>query len=322
MLSKIKFILPIALALFLPVLNLFSNSEEFNVSSLDFLIKWLCASCVLYLLWYVLFFVSAVKSRYRYLFTALSISVFIVAIYLIFTLVLFKAPHHVKWMFIVKLSSASILFLIIQYALRTSKEISRLTLEKEQMQSEQYRVQLQELRQKVDPHFLFNSMNTLRMMIRNQHPQSEEFVMNLSSFYRQTLKFNNASVVNLQEEIDVLKAYLFLMQIRNEGKVEVDINIDSRWTNYEIPTLSLQIVAENCFKHNQALASHPLKIVIRSVDDFYISVLNNMQPKFYKDETSGYGLDNIRKRYELLGVKQGVIIHQTDDYFEVKLKLI
>lgn len=206
--------------------------------------------------------------------------------------------------------------------MRASKEISRLTLEKEQMQSEQYRVQLQELRQKVDPHFLFNSMNTLRMMIRNQHPQSEEFVMNLSSFYRQTLKFNNASVVNLQEEIDVLKAYLFLMQIRNEGKVEVDINIDSRWTNYEIPTLSLQIVAENCFKHNQALVLHPLKIVIRSVDDFYISVLNNMQPKFYKDEISGYGLYNIRKRYELLGVKQGVVIHQTDDYFEVKLKLI
>ena len=214
---KIKIILPIALALFLPVLNLFSNAEALDVFSSDSVIKWASSSLILYLLWYMLVGVSKTKSRYRTIFIVLSVVGFIAAIYLFLVLIHFKAPYHLRWMLIVKLTSASILFLIIQYALQAAKAISQLTLEKEQIQSENYRVQLQELRSKVDPHFLFNSMNTLRTMIRNKHLQSEDFVMNLSAFYRQTLKLNNSSTINLREEVEILKSYLFLMQIRNEG---------------------------------------------------------------------------------------------------------
>lgn len=318
---KIKIILPIALALFLPVLNLFSNAEALDVFSSDSVIKWASSSLILYLLWYMLVGVSKTKSRYRTIFIVLSVVGFIAAIYLFLVLIHFKAPYHLRWMLIVKLTSASILFLIIQYALQAAKAISQLTLEKEQIQSENYRVQLQELRSKVDPHFLFNSMNTLRTMIRNKHLQSEDFVMNLSAFYRQTLKLNNSSTINLREEVEILKSYLFLMQIRNEGKVEIDINIDDTCNKYEIAALSLQIVAENCFKHNQASVACPLKIVIQS-EEGYLSIRNNIQPKFSKSETSGYGLQNIRKRYELLGVREGIIVNETPTFFEVKLKLI
>lgn len=319
---KIKSLLPIALAVFLPLLGLLTNSEELSFRSSEFLSKWLFSSLVLYVLWYIIAYVLNKNSKHRYLYAGIVVVGFTMLMNFIFSLLIFKSPDIIIGTIVFRLMLVSALFIILQYALHANMKVAKLTVEKEQILAENYRVQLQELRQKVDPHFLFNSMNTLRTMIRNQHPQSEEFVLNLSGFYRQTLKFNNSSIVSLEEELEVLKSYLFLMQIRNEGKVIVDIDIDNGWGNYQIPTLSLQIIAENCFKHNQASSSHPLKISIFSADDFYIAIKNNLQPKLTQSTTSGYGLENIRKRYDLLGVKQGMIIEHTSDYFEVKLKLI
>lgn len=318
---KMKYLLPLALAVFLPLLGLLTNSEESGFISSGFIAKWLYSSLVLYFLWYIIAYLFD-RDKFRYLYVGVAVVLFTTFVNLIFSLVIFKSSDVIVWINVFRMMLASVLFIILQYALHTNVKIAKLTVEKEQIQAENYRAQLQELRQKVDPHFLFNSMNTLRTMIRHQHPQSEEYVLNLSGFYRQTLKFNNSSIVSLQEELEVLKSYLFLMQIRNEGKVIVDINVYNSWGNYQIPTMSLQIIAENCFKHNQASASHPLRISIFSTDDFYIAVRNNLQPKLTKSSTSGYGLENIRKRYDLLGVKQGMIIEHTSDYFEVKLKLI
>lgn len=319
---KIKVILPIALAIFLPIMNLFSNSKDLELYSTEFLFRWFSSSVISYVLWYLLLYISNIKSKYSFLYLTLTVMAYIAVVYLIFAFAIFREPPHIRWPFIFKIIFASILFLIIQYAFRASREIAQLTIEKERVQSENYKAQLQELRLKVDPHFLFNTLNTLRTMIRVQNPQSEDFVMNLSNFYRQTLKINSSSVVDLGEEIEVLKSYLFLMQVRNEGKLEIDIQVDEKLLQYSIPTLSLQIVSENCFKHNQASVSSPLHIAIYNDNDYYIAVKNNLQPKFSKSESSGYGLENIRKRYELLGIEQGVIVNSTDDYFEVKLKLI
>ncbi|MGL5318527.1 MAG: sensor histidine kinase [Bacteroidales bacterium] len=222
----------------------------------------------------------------------------------------------------IKLTSASLLILIIQYALHATQRIAQLNLEREQIQSENYLAQLQVLRQKVDPHFLFNSMNTLRTMVRSHHSQTEDFIIHLSGFYRQTMKLNDSSVVLLEEELEVLKSYLFLMEIRNQGKVKIEMNLDQICLKRGIPSLSLQIIAENCFKHNQMSVDHPLVISICDKGTYYLSIKNNMQPKLVKEGLSGYGLENIRKRYELLGEDRGILIDQTTDYFEVRLKLI
>ncbi|MGC3979353.1 MAG: histidine kinase [Paludibacteraceae bacterium] len=320
--SKINIILPIALSLILPGLNLFTNTENVDAVSFTFMAKWLYASLILYFIWHILFLTSKYKGKHRWLLTALTVVVSTSVVYLLFSLAIFKTSSNIKWIFIGKITSASVLFLLIQYAQRATDDIAQLKLEKEQMQTENYLAQLQELRLKVDPHFLFNSMNTLRTMLRNNHEQSEAFVMNLSNFYRQTLKLNNSSTVRLEEELDVLKSYLFLMQIRNEGNLTIDIDVNNEWKNFLIPTLTLQIVAENCFKHNQISSARPLTIKIQSADDFYIFVVNNYQPKIVKAESSGYGLSNIKKRYELMGIKNGLIVNQTDSVFEVKLKLI
>ncbi len=318
---KINTILPAALALILPWLNLFSTADSINGYTLEFYWKWGCASLVLYTLWYVLLASSQIEGKYKTISRIAVVSVFLFLIYLFFSLMVFKDNTHIKWVFFGKFASAAILFSIIQYALKASRDIARLKLEKEQIQTENYRAQLQELRLKIDPHFLFNSMNTLRTMVRSGNLHSEEFIINLSNFYRQTLRLNHSSAVSLLEEVEVLKSFLFLMQMRNEGKLKVDLSIDEKWSLHLIPTLCLQIVVENCFKHNQASAAHPLEISVRTEDGF-ISIKNNLQPKLSKSETSGYGLENIKRRYELLGITDGIIVEQSAEYFEVKLKLM
>lgn len=319
---KVDVILPIALALILPGLNLFSNPEITGSYPFEFYRKWFFASVVLYCLWYILIFASTRKSKYDRLLIGTAICLSTVAIYLVFSLTVFKTNDHIKWVFIAKFLSASILFLIIQYALRASKKLVQMRLEKEQIQSENYKAQLQELRLKVDPHFLFNSLNTLRIMIRSENKQSEDFVMNLSNFYRQTLTLTHSPTIALKDELEVLKAYLFLMEKRNEGKLKITYRVNEAWMHYQIPTLSLQLLAENVFKHNLSSASKPLEIWIDSVPEFYIAVRNKLQPKFARFESSGYGLDNIRQRYELLGIQEGISIEETTTYFEVRLKLI
>lgn len=318
----IDIVLPIAISIFLPVFNLFSNSglTQGNVVP-DFYGFWLRTSIVLYGLWYVLLFSAKVK-EWRWILSIVTSLVWFLIICGLFLMPVFQENPMLRWRFGVKYFFAAVNFLIIQYAMQANSNIAFLQLEKEKIQTENYKVQLQSFRTKVDPHFLFNSLNTLRTMVRNNNKQSEQFIMSLSNFYRQTMKYNNSPVVTLDEELDVLKSYIFLMQTRNEGAVEVTIAVENGIAKSSLPTLSLQIVVENCFKYNVMTQAQPLQIQISLVDAKYILVRNNLNPKLTKSEKSGYGLENIRTRYELLGIDDGIIVSKTAGFFEVKLKLI
>lgn len=215
-----------------------------------------------------------------------------------------------------------VLILSIQYALKAQQNIARLSLEKEQLQSENYKTQLKALRAQIDPHFLFNSLNTLRSMVRQHHANSEKFVMSLADFYRQTLKHNENTPLPLSDELEVLKSYVFLMKSRNEGSVSVTYAIEEGSDQMHLPALALQVVVENCFKHNSMTAKSPLNIRISNTEDGYIEVCNNLQPKLGNDDPSGLGLEMLRKRYELIKIPQGVVVTETPDTFCVKLKLI
>jgi LytS/YehU family sensor histidine kinase len=197
-----------------------------------------------------------------------------------------------------------------------------LLLEKEQIQTENYKVQLKALRTQIDPHFLFNALNTLRSMVRHQDSNSEQFVMSLADFYRQALEHHEDSTVQLSKELDVLKSYLFLMKRRNEKAVLIDLDIDEHLYEHLLPTMALQIVVENCFKHNSMSSKKPLIIDITNTNDFYIEVCNNLQPRIDEVESSGHGLKILKKKYELLKIQDGLLIDKTPDEFCVKLKLI
>ncbi|MDE1192570.1 MAG: histidine kinase [Arachidicoccus sp.] len=319
--SKINYILPIAVAAIFPGLNFFSNTElSFGLTEL--LKRWLFASLSLYFLWYVLLYAKKKINTHVWLYIVLIVILYIGLIYCIFDNPFSIYGRHLKWQVLLKLFSASILILIIQYSLEANASINRLQLERNRLVLEKYKVQLQELRNKADPHFLFNTLNTLRSMIRKNHPDSEKFVMNLSAFYRQTLKSNSSSTIFLEEECEVFNSYIYLMQTRSEGAIYVKTDIAEKWLHYKIPTLCLQIVVENCIKHNRISSAEPLFISILSKEDGYIAIQNNLLPKISVAEKSGYGLKNIESSYELLNIENGLSVCKTEDSFEVKLKLI
>ena len=314
--------MPIALAVILPVLSFVSNPRPGLPEGLNFYGTWLATSIILYILWYLLWYAWDLKSgknkqRFFLLLTGL-----VIVIPGTFFLLVYQNVEDFQWISVLRIVIAAILFLGIQYAIKAQENVARLLVEKEQIQTENYRVQLKALRAKIDPHFLFNSLNTLRSMVRQQHASSEQFIMSLSQFYRQTLKHNENTTLPLSEELAVLQSYLFLMKNRNEEAVSVHLNIDESLLARQIPALALQVVVENCFKHNSMTSKKPLRIKISNTDDAYIVVQNNLQPKIGENDSSGFGLDLLRKRYDLMNVAQGILVKKTPDEFIVKLKLI
>lgn len=321
--TTINTVLPIALAVLLPGLSLYTHTEtEYLGGQYTFLSNWVVSSIFMYLVWYVLWFLWDIKAnpgRWSLIFVMVTLLGVILCGMYFFAL---ENEIQIKGLYVIRASLGVILFLAIQYALKTQESISKLLLEKEQIQTENYRAQLKVLQAQIDPHFLFNSLNTLRSMVRQQHSNSEKFILSLSDFYRQTLKHNQNTTLKLSEELTVLESYLFLMKSRNEEAIEVEMRIDEALHGKEIPTLALQVVVENCFKHNSMSSKRPLSIQIGNTKDGYILVRNNIQPKLGEEDSSGYGLSFLKKRYDLMDIQAGVVIQESDEEFSVKLKLI
>lgn len=306
----------------LPGLSFFANSGQDFSDGLEIFQRWLVASVILYLLWYILWYLWDIKTLYKRQWYVLGMGMAVASVAIAFYLLIDQTTVDFDGLLALRFSIVILMFLTIHYAMRAQNSISKLLLEKEQNQTENYKAQLRALRAKIDPHFLFNSLNTLRTMVRHQNSKSEEFVMSLSNFYRQTLKHNDNIALQFSEELAILQSYLFLMKSRNEEAVKVDIQIDQEVHHHQLPSLALQIVVENCFKHNSMTSKMPLHIQIRNTEDFYIEVINNVQPKLGDQNPSGMGLDLLRRRYALMNVNQGVIVEETPDRFSVKLKLI
>lgn len=310
-------IVPIILALLLPALRFYSSNEI--ISSIDYSVvgAWFYSSLVLYSLWYFLWLLWDIKQGNKKWYALILFGITITLIVLNNKLFDVNTDGVFIRVFI-----PFMFFLTIQYALKSQRKVSKLLLEKEQLQTENYKAQLKTLRTQVDPHFLFNSLNTLRSMIRQQHSGSEQFVLSLSDFYRQTLRHNENTTIPLSEELKVLQSYLYLMKSRNEKAVQIKLNIDKSLHEHCIPTMALQTVVENCFKHNCMTSKNPLLIDITSTKDLYIKISNNIQTKIGDDNLTGMGLELLRKRYELMNIKHGLIFKHTPEQFCVQLKLI
>jgi two-component system LytT family sensor kinase len=318
--SKVNTILPIALAIFLPGIGFLTNPDlNFPIG---LYLVWFITSILLYLLWHILWYAWDLKTGNGKRMFIITLSAFVAILAAVIFLVSRKNSDDFMLYNSIRLILPIIIFLPIQFALKTQQQNSQLQIENEQMQTENYRAQLKALRAKIDPHFLFNSLNTLRSMVRQHHINAEKFIMSLSDFYRQTLKHNENTTLQVSEELEVLQSYLFLMKSRNEEAVSFSLDIDDSLLQFHVPTLALQTVVENCFKHNSMTSKRPLHIEINNTDDFYITVKNNIQPKIGDNDASGYGLELLKKRYELMNIQKGVIIKETPDYFSVQLKLL
>jgi len=172
----------------------------------------------------------------------------------------------------------------------------------EKLERENSQIRFETLKSQLNPHFLFNSLNVLSSLIKHDADKAQNFVDEFSSVYRYTLDVIEKPVVELREEIDFAKSFLFLQKIRFDNAVDMEINVDASKLNYLVPPLAVQTLLENAFKHNRATTDSPLKIKIHNENDSLV-VINNLQPKIKGVDSKGVGLSNLKKRYELLGEK-------------------
>ncbi|MCI4647256.1 histidine kinase [Phaeodactylibacter sp.] len=235
---RINIILPIVLSGLLPWLGLHASSGGIGPGAMESLgpyWSWFTGSLILYIMWYLLWYTWDLTSGYRKWWSVLLLAALVALVLGVFYVILFRNVEAFDGYNIPRIILPLILFLTIQYALRTQRDFSRLSLEKEQIKKENYKVQLKALRAQIDPHFLFNSLNTLRSMVRQQHSNAEQFIMSLSDFYRHTLKHMEGPTLPLSEELAVLQSYLFLMKSRNEEAVSIHINIDQTLYECHLP---------------------------------------------------------------------------------------
>jgi len=195
-------------------------------------------------------------------------------------------------------------------------------LQNQMLKTENIRAQFEILRQQISPHFLFNSLSTLRSMIRSSNNNAEEFVIKLSDIYRLLLLKKEKDTVTLKEELELIEDYSFLLFARYENMLGIDVDIPENLLNENIPTFSLQLLLENCVKHNIVSKDKPLHIKIYDSGINSVTVENNLQQKVASGDSSGLGLQNLIKRYELLGMSEGVKIFSDKSVFRVKIKLL
>jgi uncharacterized membrane protein len=180
--------------------------------------------------------------------------------------------------------------------------------------------QFESLKNQLDPHFLFNSLNVLSALIDENPNQAQRFTASMSKIYRYVLEQKDKELVTVEEEIEFAKIYCNLLKTRFEDSVSFEFNVnESDMKSFVVP-LSLQLLLENCIKHNLATSSKPLHIKIYS-ENGNLLIENNLQQREQVKESAGIGLSNIVQRYSLL-TKENVFIEKSDDFFRVKIPVL
>ncbi len=199
-------------------------------------------------------------------------------------------------------------------------ELKKSVEEKEMLKRESLKAQLNALKTQVNPHFLFNNLNTLSSIIPENPKLAVDFVQQLSKVYRHILEVQDEQSIPLKDELDVMKAYAFLLQTRFGDNLDITINVPEEKLKKRIVPLSLQILMENAIKHNIVSSEKPLKIDVFA-ENGKLVVSNNLQKKNQLNESTGIGLNNIRNRCKLLGNGQVEVTESGTD-FTVSIPLI
>ena len=177
--------------------------------------------------------------------------------------------------------------------------------------------QYETLRNQVNPHFLFNSLNTLSSLVRSNPELSEEFIQKFSGIYRYILENQESNLVPLSQELQFVRDYFSLQKIRDEEKINLSIEINNE-SSLEVLPVSLQLLVENALKHNSATRINPLEIVIYNEGMDKLVVRNNIQLKTTITASSKKGLKNLNERSRLI-LNREIEILQSENFFVVKI---
>ncbi len=191
----------------------------------------------------------------------------------------------------------------------------------EKFKKENLETQFEMLRMQVNPHFLFNSLNTLSSLIYQNQDLASNFVRELSSVYRYMLDKRKSDLITVKEEVQFTESFMYLLGLRFEKKLIFDVDVPASDNEMKIVPMTLQILIENAVKHNVVSMKRPLKISIYTENHDMLVVKNNLQLKPDKTYSTGIGLSNIRTRLELLTDRAMEILEDENDFI-VKIPIL
>ncbi|WP_037320559.1 histidine kinase [Salegentibacter sp. Hel_I_6] len=216
---------------------------------------------------------------------------------------------------IITLVTGSIFYLVNFYRHRQEKKVKE-----QKIIAGAASAKFDALKNQLDPHFLFNSLNVLASLIDENPDQAQRFTTGLSKIYRYVLEQKNKELVSLEEELKFANTYMKLLKMRFENSIYFEIPVEISNEEAKVVPLSLQLLLENTIKHNIVSEKRPLKIRIYEQDEFLV-VENNYQKKEVLSNRKGVGLQNIVNRYNEI-TQRKVLIDQTEEIFRVKIPVL
>ncbi|MCW1963748.1 2TM domain-containing protein [Chryseobacterium viscerum] len=232
----------------------------------------------------------------------------------------FSSKYGVTNWFMINIALLISAFLHAKSFMEELKKTSRKEVVEQKLIAKSANAQFESLKNQLDPHFLFNSLNVLSSLIDENPRQAQKFTASMSKIYRYVLEQKDKELVTVEDEIEFARTYCDLLKTRFEDSVDFTFDVaEEDYQKYVVP-LALQLLLENCIKHNFATSSKPLVIRIFSAGNT-LCIENNLQIREQIKESSGIGLANIVQRYSLL-TDRNVFIEKSEDHFKVKLPML
>lgn len=210
-----------------------------------------------------------------------------------------------------------IMLLVLSRAIKLNRQTKIDAIEKEQLTKQNAQNELNALKNQVNPHFLFNSLNTLSLLVREDQKAAGKFINKLSFLYRYILQSKDQDMLTVKEELKFLESYIYLIKERYRDNFKVNIHINQTLLQRKIPALTLQLLMENVVKHNEISNDRPLYVDVFD-ENYHLVVKNKLQRRTGPVESTHTGLSNLNGRFKLHMDKE-LKISKDNAHFIVKI---
>lgn len=224
------------------------------------------------------------------------------------------------WKFAILVMVTVFIHQVIYTILFSYRQYAVTQIETVQNERKQLELQFEALKSQLSPHYLFNSLNTISSLIYNDPQTAEQFIRRLALTYQYILSTQQKKYVSLAEELDFVQSYYYLLRIRFQQSLTLEVNLPKSIMSSPIPPLTLQLLVENAVKHNTITPEKPLLIYISAVDNTQLKVTNTKNESVQSSASFRIGIENIRKRYEFFTAKK--IEVRDDEKFIVSLPVL
>jgi two-component system LytT family sensor kinase len=237
----------------------------------------------------------------------------------------FNYMPYTGWVFqiliiIFVIASVNSIVLIIQNLVLLIDRKTKIENENIQLKIKNIEAANQKLKQQLQPHFLFNSLNVLKTLIKKQPDNAEIYIKRLSDFLRASVLYDNVNTVKYEEELKLSLDYIEMQKIRFGNSIHFDTNIPDEVKGGLLPVFSIQMLLENAIKHNAFTTELPLYITL-TCDNGWLTVSNTIQHKAAVESSAGTGLTNLSERYKIIS-GDDIVIKQDDLTFSVSIKIL